>query len=112
MHKTIMMVLVAAAVAACGGDSKPTKGGGAKGSAAMGTGQMSGSKANDNKSMGTDQGATYEGVTCDASAEGLAWCDDDFDIAFCSGGEWWLLDCSVLGAYCGDDGFTVDCYAD
>jgi hypothetical protein len=49
---------------------------------------------------------------CDASAEGIAWCDNEFDIAFCASGGWWLLDCSVLDAFCGDDGTTVDCYTE
>jgi len=110
MRKTMTIALLVAA-AACGGSNKADKGGGQKGSNAMGTGQMSGGTATGNESMGTQQGDTYEGVTCDSSTEGLAWCDDDTDIAFCSGGTWWLLDCSALGDYfCGDDGVTVDCY--
>ena len=33
-------------------------------------------------------------------------------IIFCSGGEWWALDCQGIGGdFCGDDGETVDCYA-
>jgi hypothetical protein len=111
MRTKFMMVLLAATLAACGGgDSKPAKGGGAKGSAAKTAGQMTGPKAAQSTSMSTDQGSTYEDVGCDTSDDGLAWCDDDENIAFCSGGEWYLLDCSALGAYCGDDGSTVDCY--
>ena len=48
---------------------------------------------------------------CNAFSEGLAWCDDDVTIAYCSLGTWWLLDCYDIGAdFCGDDGITVDCY--
>jgi len=109
MLKTTLVSVVL--VAACGGSS-PKKGGGQKGSAAMGTGQMTGGTAMSMMSQGSSQGDTYEGVTCDGSTEGLAWCDDDFDIAFCDQGQWWILDCSQFGDYCGDDGYTVDCYDD
>jgi hypothetical protein len=111
--KTTLILVIAAAFAACGGGSK-TKGGGAKGSAAKDAGQKGGNNVKMDKSMGTQMGETYEGVTCDSSTEGLAWCDDDVNIAFCSGGAWWLLDCSqpaIGGDFCGDDGSTVDCYA-
>lgn len=111
--KTTMILVIAAAFAACGGGSK-TKGGGAKGSAAKDAGQKGGGNVSMDKSKGTQMGDTYEGVTCDSSTEGLAWCDDDVDIAFCSAGTWWLLDCSqpaIGGDFCGDDGTTVDCYA-
>ncbi len=43
--------------------------------------------------------------------EGIAWCDDDVEIAFCSRGAWWVLDCSAVADFCGHDGLTVDCYA-
>lgn len=108
---SFVMCLVAAA---CGGGGTKAKGGGAKGSAAQGAGQKGGGTAQSDHSMGNDMGATYEGVTCDASTDGLAWCDSDTEIAFCAGGEWWLLDCSapaIGGDFCGDDGETVDCYA-
>jgi hypothetical protein len=102
-------------VAACtsGGGSK-AKGGGAKGTDAQSAGQKSGGTAESDHSKGTDKGNTYDGVTCDATTDGLAWCDSDTDIALCAGGEWWLLDCSspeIGGDFCGDDGQTVDCYA-
>lgn len=110
MMNAKMWTIVLVAAAACGGGSGPQKGGGSKGSAAMGTGQVAGGKASGNKSMGTQKGESYEGVTCNSSTDGLAWCDSDEEIAFCSDGAWWILDCGVLGAYCGDDGLTVDCY--
>jgi len=113
-NKPMILALVAmASIAACGGSSKQ-KGGGAKGSAAKDAGQKGGGNVTSDKSKGTQQGQTYEGVTCDSSTEALAWCDDDINIAFCSGGIWWLLDCSqpaIGGDFCGDDGTTVDCYA-
>lgn len=111
---TSMILVLAAALVACGGGSGKTKGGGAKGTAAKGTGQKAGSQAESDKSKGTSQGETYEGVTCDASIEGLAWCDSEVDIAFCAGGKWFLLDCSqpaIGGDFCGYDGDTIDCYA-
>lgn len=113
--KTMSVVLAVLVLAACGGSSaKATKGGGAKGTSAQSSGQKAGGMATADKSKGTDKGATYEGVTCDASTEGLAWCDSDTEIAFCAGGEWWLLDCAnpqIGGDFCGDDGNTIDCYA-
>jgi hypothetical protein len=108
MKSTLLVTILA--LAACGGDSKPAKGGGKKGTSAMGTGQMAGGTAAGKKNMSTMQGQSYEGVTCDSSTQDLAWCDDDFDIAFCDGGQWYLLDCSAFDAFCGDDGLTVDCY--
>jgi hypothetical protein len=112
----ILAVASTLALGACSDSStgKASKGGGQKGTAAMGTGQKAGSSAEGDKSKGMDESATYEGVTCDSSTEGLAWCDSDTDIAFCAGGEWWLLDCShpdIGGDFCGDDGDTIDCYA-
>jgi hypothetical protein len=107
---SFVMCLVAAA--ACGGGSK-AKGGGAKGQAAQSANQKAGGGAEGDHSKGTDKGAMYEGVTCDSSTDGLAWCDSDTEIAVCAGGEWWLLDCSsdqIGGDFCGDDGATVDCY--
>jgi hypothetical protein len=109
------LAAMAALVMACGGGgNKATKGGGSKGSAAVSSGQKGGGNVTKDKSMGTDQGATYDGVTCDGTTEGLAWCDSDSEIAFCSGGQWWILDCtspSIDGDFCGDDGETVDCYS-
>jgi|SRR5215510_10940242 len=111
----VLAAVAAMAMAACGSSgSKAQKGGGSKGAAAKDSGQKGGGNVMTDKSKGTQQGETYEGVTCDASTEGLAWCDSDTEIAFCSGGAWWLLDCShpdIGGDFCGDDGTTVDCYA-
>ena len=61
-------------------------------------------------------GETYLGVTCDASMEGAAWCDTETEVAFCSGGVWYLMDCSALDelAWCGyDEAYdVVDCFVD
>jgi hypothetical protein len=112
MKRTQWMMIALVALAACS-DNKPTKGGGDKGMKAKDDGQMAGGSAKGKMSMGTDKGSSYDSLTCDDSAEGVAWCDDDYDIVFCSGGEWWLLDCTAAGyGYCGDDGETVDCYDD
>ncbi len=80
----------------------------------MSSGQKAGGNAESDHSKGTDSGATYDGITCDSSTEGLAWCDSATNIAVCAGGEWWVLDCSsdaIGGDFCGDDGETIDCYA-
>jgi hypothetical protein len=109
-------------VFACGGSSttvvqnptaKAEKGGGQKGTAAKGSGQKVGGRATADKSKGADKGAVYQDLTCDADLEGLSWCDSASEIAFCSGGEWWILDCThpdIDGDFCGDNGNTVDCY--
>ena len=106
------LVICLVAAAACTNSSK-AKGGGAKGADAQSAHQKVGGSANGDHGKGTDQGSTYLGITCDSSTDGLAWCDSDTEIAVCSGGEWWLLDCSsetIGGDFCGDDGETVDCY--
>jgi hypothetical protein len=43
--------------------------------------------------------------------DGEAWCDDDYNIVWCSGGTWYSYDCADIGDVCAqfDDG-TVDCY--
>jgi hypothetical protein len=102
-----MLVLPAAG---CG--SKKSKGGGVKGAAAKDAGQKTGGTATGDKAKAKEQmGDTYEGVKCDSTTEGLGWCDSETEIAFCSGGGWYLLDCTGVGGdFCGDDGATVDCY--
>jgi len=103
-------------LAACGSSnsgSGMTKGGGAQGSAAQDAMQTVGSTASSDTTDATDDGASYESVTCDDSAEGVAWCDSDTEIVFCSGGSFYSLDCtSISGDFCGNDGTTIDCYAD
>ena len=114
MKSTFLVVSLSFAFAACGGGSKPAKGGGARGAAAKGSGQTSGGTATGDKGQGTQKGETYEGVTCDSSTDGLAWCDSDTDVVFCSGGVWYLLDCSspeIGGDVCGETDDTIDCYA-
>lgn len=104
-----VVVAVAAAVAACG-SKEVKKGGGAKGSAAKEGDQKTGSEAKKEKGKASQMGEDYDGVTCDSSTEGLGWCEDDFAIAFCSSGSWYILDCAEIGGFCGDDGETIDCY--
>jgi hypothetical protein len=107
---------------ACGGSSPGTqspsahaqKGGGAKGVAAKDSGQRVGGHASHDRAKGSDHGATYDDLTCAGELEGLAWCDSATELAFCSAGEWWVLDCShpdIDGDFCGEVGTTVDCYA-
>jgi hypothetical protein len=96
---------------ACSQPDQPRKGSPQQGSDAAASGTTAGSISRSHRSTADDTGNIYEGVVCDASTEGIAWCDDDFDIVFCSDQTWWLLDCTAIGAdYCGDDGLTVDCY--
>jgi hypothetical protein len=116
------IVVAAMFVAACGGASPGAqgpsahaqKGGGAKGVAAKDSGQRVGGHAVNDRTKGQDRGATYDELTCADELEGLAWCDSATELAFCSGGEWWVLDCShpeIDGDFCGEVGTTVDCYA-
>jgi hypothetical protein len=55
-------------------------------------------------------------VTCDASAEGTAWCADAAHAVFCDGEHWYTLACEdvVAGASCAeaDDIAAVDCVPD
>lgn len=104
-------IALACALAACASNS-PTKGSGAKGADAKGAGQMVGSTASGDTSMATNDGASYEDVTCDDSEEGVAWCDDDQTIVFCSNNIWYALDCgSIGGDFCAETNDTVDCYS-
>ena len=131
MMKTIAAVfcslILVSAYSACGGGTANTsvngptssgshakKGGGSKGASAKGSGQHVGGHATADRSKGVQRGSSYEDLGCDAEDEGLAWCDSETELAFCAGGEWWVLDCShpdIDGDFCGDVGNTVDCYA-
>lgn len=65
-------------------------------------------------SRGISLGDYYDGLVCDWYTEGSALCADDTTFVYCTGGEWWALDCvDDLGAdFCGYDEYddTVDCY--
>ena len=113
MTKTALLAFVlGCALAACQTSNTPAKGGTVRGVDARDSGQTVGSKSRTSTRYANDYGDEYEGVTCDAFSEGLAWCDDDYTIAYCSLGQWWLLDCWDVGEdFCGDDGYTVDCYS-
>jgi hypothetical protein len=105
------MIAIALALAACGTSNTPSKGSSAKGADAKGAGQKTGSTATSDKSMASSDGASYESVTCDDTEEGVAWCDDDTHVVFCSGGAWYSLDCSAIGGdFCAESDDTVDCY--
>jgi hypothetical protein len=102
---------LACAFVACSSDSQPQKGTTLRGSDAQDSGQAVGGTTRSNQRYAANYGSYYEGVYCDYTDEGLAWCDDDYTIVYCDAGEWWALDCSEVGGYyCGDDGYTVDCY--
>jgi hypothetical protein len=103
-------ILLASALVACSStDGTPKRGSIATGTGAVEAGQTVGTNARGNRdaSFGGD---ILDGVVCDWTTEGIAWCDDDYTIAYCSDSTWWLLDCSAYGEYCAefDDG-TVDC---
>ena len=110
-HNLLFTALIA--LAACASNnSGPSKGSSAKGSGAKDAGQKTGTTATADKSMASQKGASYETVTCDDSFEGVAWCDDDQTIIFCSAGIWWSLDCGAIGGdFCAETDTTVDCYA-
>ena len=108
----ISAMFIACALFACTSSSGPTKGSASKGADAKGAGQKAGSTAQGDKSMATSNGASYEDVTCDDTEEGVAWCDDDHTIVFCSGNVWYALDCGAVGGdFCAETDDTVDCYA-
>ena len=119
MLRSISRVFIAASMiaalvpaAACSKSSK-SKGGGEKGAAAQTAQQKAGATAKGDQSNASDKGADYETVTCDDSDEGLGWCDSETEIVFCAGGHFWVLDCAGIGGdFCGDDGSTIDCYAE
>jgi hypothetical protein len=91
----------------------PHKGGHHKGHDAREAHQHVGEHAAHDRDHGEHRGATYADLGCDGDLDGLAWCDSATEIAFCSAGEWWVLDCAhedIAGDFCGDSGSTVDCY--
>ncbi len=108
MIRSALFVLVCAT--ACGSSNPPTPGSSSTGSGAIESGQTAGDTARSSRDSIAD-GDVYEGVTCDLSTDGLAWCDDDYTVAYCSDYTWWLVDCSAIGDVCAefDDG-TVDCW--
>src|SRR5262249_34214674 len=76
------------------------------------------SKAVTDKPKATDKGASLPDpsgdVACDADHELEAFCADDTNLTFCSGGHWYALDCSAAeGGFCGEDVTvsTIECYA-
>lgn len=96
----------------CSKKGAATKGGGDKGVQAISDGQKVGGTASGDESQASDMGATYEEVTCDDTNDGAGWCDTDVDLVFCSGGEFYVLDCSSVGDFCGEEATTIDCYAE
>jgi hypothetical protein len=65
------------------------KGSQAKGAAAVAAKQRSSEVI----PSGTAKGPSYQGATCDSSADGVAWCDGDHSIAMCDGSQWQVKDC-------------------
>lgn len=117
----LALAVVAPAVAGTTGCSstsaaakKKKKGAGSKGAtAAKSSSQKAGSTAANKASTGTKKGDTVDDVKCDASIEGVAWCNSDTEIILCTAGEWYAVDCAAaVGGVCGDDldTNTIDCY--
>jgi hypothetical protein len=93
---------------------KKAKGGGAKATAAKSEGQKAGGAGTAAKDKASSKGADYEGVTCDAASEGVAWCDSEGTMIFCAGGEFYALSCAELdGSVCAEDeeANVIDCVA-
>lgn len=89
------------------------KGAGAKGPAAASAKQKTGSTASGAKASGVSKGADFEGSSCNAETEGVAWCDSDTSVILCSEGAWYAVDCAAIGGdVCATDPDTeiVDCY--
>ena len=92
--------------------AKGQKGGGAKGAAAKTSGQKTGGTAVGAKDKAQAKGSTDEGVTCDESLEGVAWCASEGSVVFCQGGTFYELACADVGGdVCSDDPSThvIDC---
>jgi hypothetical protein len=123
INTILLCSMFSLAISACGGSSKKppsapsgtVKGGtNQSASAAKSAGDKSGPTAKSNQSSATNQGTeTDDGTACDSSDDGVAFCADDATVWFCSGGNWYQLDCTSLDpdAECGEDSLTVDCYS-
>jgi hypothetical protein len=98
------------------GGAAPTRAGGDKGAAAKTSNQKSGGRAAGAQSQATDRGTEVDGILCDVTTEGLAWCDSDTTIVFCAGGDWYELNCSAIeaDAFCGLElpERIVDCFVE
>jgi len=106
-------ILGTAVLAGCTSDD-PVKGKGFKGTNA--TEQRLGETAKAAKPQAQDKGtASVDGANCTPSSEWMAWCNNDNEIFFCSGGHFFLLDCKTVGGkVCTYVSSTeiVDCGAD
>ena len=101
MNRTLLaLVLACAAAAGCKDDDSTTT--------------AEPQQAEDYVSLAVGYGDEYDGLICDAYSEGEAFCADEVTFVYCSGGEWWELDCvyDVGADFCGehDSDNTVDCY--
>ena len=112
MKNVMMMALVVLAVGC--GKPAPAKGSGAKStSAAKDSGQKASAQVKNGTSKAQSSGATKDGVTCDASLEGVGFCGSDTTVVFCTQGQWWALECTAIDstAYCGVDPESgLDCW--
>jgi len=116
MRGAMVMAAVVTMVALIACSKHSGKGGGGQNNAsgAQSAGQQVSGGAMGNSSA-SQQGSSYESVTCDSSDDGIGFCATDVDLFFCSGGYWWDLDCSQLnsGGYCDcidSSCGTVDCF--
>ena len=66
------------------------------------------------KAEATKKEAVWDGLSCNASTEGVAFCDSNSSLIFCADNAWREIDCAkaVSGSFCGYDSAThrVDCF--
>src|SRR5262245_38790447 len=93
-----MKILFLGCALLIGGCAARVKGGGAKSASAAQMSkdsQKTGSTAKGSSSA-TSTGSDSGGVTCDASLDGVGFCDTDNSIVFCAGGSWYQLSCGAI----------------
>jgi hypothetical protein len=114
MKTRLMIVAVMAVMASACGKAAPAKGSGAKAAtAAKDSNQKASSSVTGSTSKAQSTGTMKDGVSCDASLEGVGFCASETTVAFCSNGQWWALECSALDstAFCGvDTDGALDCW--
>ncbi|HZO11938.1 MAG TPA: hypothetical protein VFB62_01725, partial [Polyangiaceae bacterium] len=66
------------------------------------------------KAEATKKEAVWDGLSCNGSTEGVAFCDSKTSLIFCADNAWREIDCAraVSGSFCGYDSAThrVDCF--
>jgi len=62
-----------------------------------------------NLSGASTKGSSYEGANCDASSEGIGWCDGDHSVALCNAGQFYVQDCGSDVCVTFDDNHQIGC---